>query len=113
MPEVDIRMVCEERIPPGTIKQFLVHTSLGHEGIGLIMPIARGDLRCMHLKSISHMTEQPLQETEEGPITEKQRKKNENGCRYAMYAAYNASHKTIILPKNQLVGQCQLILQPN
>ena len=23
------------------------------------------------------------------------------------------SHETIILPKNQLVGQCQLILQPN
>ena len=27
--------------------------------------------------------------------------------------AYNASHDTIILPKNMLVGQCQLILQPN
>ena len=27
--------------------------------------------------------------------------------------AYNASHDTIILPKNKLVGQCKLILQPN
>ena len=26
---------------------------------------------------------------------------------------YNASHDTIILPKNKLVGQFQLILQPN
>ena len=26
---------------------------------------------------------------------------------------YNESHDTIILPKNKLVGQCQLILQPN
>ena len=27
--------------------------------------------------------------------------------------AYNTSHDTIILPKNKLVGQCQLIVQPN
>ena len=27
--------------------------------------------------------------------------------------AYNASHDTIILPKNKLVGRCQLILQPS
>ena len=26
---------------------------------------------------------------------------------------YNTSHETIILPKNQIVGRCQLILQPN
>ena len=59
------------------------------------------------------MTEWWLQETEEGPITEKQRKKNENRRCYGTYAAYNTSHETIILPKNKLVGQCQLILQPS
>ena len=41
------------------------------------------------------------------------RKGNKNMCQYATYTAYNTSHETIILPKNQLVGQCQLILQPN
>ena len=49
----------------------------------------------------------------DGPITEKQRQRNKNGHRYTTYAVYNTSHETIILPKNQIVGRCQLILQPN
>ena len=44
---------------------------------------------------------------------EKQRQRNKKGRRYATYAVYNTSHETIILPKNQIVGRCQLILQPN
>ena len=70
-------MVREERIPPGTMKQILVHASVGHEGIGLITP--HPTLRCMHPRAISLMTERPMQEMEEGPIMEKQRKKNEKG----------------------------------
>ena len=72
-------MVHEEKIPPGTMKQILVHTNLGHKGIGLIKPATGGDLRCIHLKAISLMTERRLQEKEEGSITERQRKKNEYG----------------------------------
>ena len=49
----------------------------------------------------------------DGPIIEKQRQRNINGRRYATYAVYNTSHEVIILPKNQIVGRCQLILQPN
>ena len=30
-----------------------------------------------------------------------------------MYAVYNTSQEVIMLPKNQIVGRCQLILQPN
>ena len=59
------------------------------------------------------MTTQQLQEKVDGPPTEKQRLKNKNGRRYATYAAYNTSHDTILLPKNQIVGRCQLILQPS
>ena len=59
------------------------------------------------------MTTGPLQEELDGPITEKQRQRNKKGCRYATYEVYNTSHETIILPKNQIVGRCQLILQPN
>ena len=58
------------------------------------------------------MTEQPLQATKKDPIAFS-RKGNKDMRRYATYTAYNTSHETIILPKNQLVGQCQLILQPN
>ena len=76
MPEVNVRMVYEDKIPSGTMKEILVHAKLGHEGIGLITPATGGDLRCIHLKAISLMTEWLLQETEEGPITDKQRKKN-------------------------------------
>ena len=106
-------MVCKKRIPPGTMKRILVHANLRHKGIGLITPATGGDLHCIHPKAISLMTERLLQEMEEGPITEKQRKKNENGRCYGTYAAYNASYETIILPKNKLIGQCQLILQPS
>ena len=67
----------------------------------------------MYPRAISLMTTRPLQEKVDGPITEKQRQRNKNGHRYTTYAAYNTSHETIILPKNQIVGQCQLILQPN
>ena len=59
------------------------------------------------------MTNRPLQEEANGPMTEKQRQKNKKGRRFATYAVYNTSHETIILPKNQIVGRCQLILQPN
>ena len=95
------------------MKEILVHANLGHKGVGLIMPVTGGDLRCIHPTAIRLMTKPALQDSEEGPITEKQRKKNENGNRYGTYAAYNASHETIILPKNKLVCQCQLILQPS
>ena len=59
------------------------------------------------------MTTRLLQEKVEGPLTEKQRQRNKNGRRYATYAVYNTSHEVITLPKNQIVGRCQLILQPN
>ena len=59
------------------------------------------------------MMTRPLQEEVDGPITEKQRQRNKNGHRYANYAVYNTSNKTIMLPKNQIVGRCQLILQPS
>ena len=39
--------------------------------------------------------------------------KEQNGHRYATYAAYNTSLETILLPKNQIVGRCQLIFQPS
>ena len=64
------------------------------------MPATGGDLHCIHPKAISLMTEWLLQETEEGPITEKQRKKNENGHHYGTYAAYNTSHETIMISDN-------------
>ena len=59
------------------------------------------------------MTTRSLQVEEEGPITAKQRQKIENGRRVATYAVYNTSHETIVLPKNQIMGHCQLILQPS
>ena len=43
----------------------------------------------------------------------KQRHKIEKGRRVATYAVYNKSQETIILPKNQLMVRCQLILQPS
>ena len=46
-------------------------------------------------------------------MTAKQRHKIEKGRRVATYAMYNTSHKTIVLPKNQIMGRCQLILQPS
>ena len=88
-------MVHDEKIPPGTMKEILVHASLGHEGISLITPMIGGHIRCMYPKAISLMTERPMQEIEEGPITEKQRKKNKNGGQNVTYAAYNTSHETI------------------
>ena len=95
------------------MKEILVQVNLGHEGVRLITPAPGGDLHCIHPKAISLMTERPLSELEDRPMTKKQQKKNENGCRFRTYMVYNASHDTIILPKNKLVGQCQLILQPN
>ena len=82
MPKLDVRTVQDEKIPPGTMKEIIVHASTGHEGVGLITPIVDRDIRCMHPRAISLMTTRPMQETEEGPITEKERQKNENGCRY-------------------------------
>lgn len=46
-------------------------------------------------------------------MTVKLQKKNEQGCHFGTYMAYNTSHDTSILPKNKLVGQFQLILQPD
>ena len=39
MPEVDIRTVQEEKIPPGTMKEILVYANTGYEGASLITPI--------------------------------------------------------------------------
>ena len=93
--------------------EILVHANLGHEGVCLIAPVWNLDNRCMYPRAISLMTNRPLQEEANGPITEKQRQKNKKGHRFATYAVYNTSHETIILPKNQIVGRCQLILQLN
>ena len=65
MPEVEVRMVRDEEIPLGTMKEILVHASMVHEGVGLIMPILGRDIRCMYLRAISLMTEKPVQETGE------------------------------------------------
>ena len=59
MPEVDIRIVQEETIPLGTMKEILVQANLGHEGIKLITLAPGGDLNCTHPKGISLMTEKP------------------------------------------------------
>ena len=90
-----------------------MHANTGHEGASLISPIWDLDNRCMYPRAISLMMTRPLQEKVDGTITEKQRQRNKNGNRYATYAAYNMSHETIFLPKNQIVGRCQLILQPS
>ena len=95
------------------MKEILVHANLGHKGIGLITPLVGGDLRCINPKAICLMTKQPLNNAEDKVMTVKQQKKNEQGRHFGTYKAYNASHDTIILPKNQLIGQCQLILQPD
>ena len=94
------------------MKEILVHTGIGHEGICLITPLVEGDIRCIYPRAISLMTEQPLQATKKDPIGFS-RKGNKNMRQYATYAAYNTSHETIILPKIQVVGPCQLIFQPN
>ena len=96
-----------------TMKEILVHANLGHEGIRLITPAAGGDLCCIHPKAICLMIEQPQNKVEDKAMTVKQQKKNEQGRHFGTYMAYNSSHDTIILPKNKLVGQCQLILQPD
>ena len=64
---MDIRIVRDEKILLGMIKEILVHTGIGHEGICLITPIVEGDMRCMYLRAISLMTEKPLQETKKAP----------------------------------------------
>ena len=113
MPKVDVRTVREEKIKPGTMTEILVHANMGYEGVSLISPVWNLDNRCIYPGAISLMTTQPLQEEVNWPMTEKQRQINKKGHRYATYAVYNTSHETIILPKNQIVGRCQLILQPN
>ena len=95
------------------MKEILVHANVEHERIGLITPLAGGDLHCIHPKAICLMTEQPQDNVEDKAMMAKHQKKNEQGCRFGTYMVYNASHDTIILPKNKLVGQCQLILQPD
>ena len=95
------------------MREILVHANIGHEGVSLISLVWDLDNRCMYPRAISLMTTRPLQEKVDGPIMEKQRQRSKNRSRYATYAAYNTSHETILLPKNQIVGRCQLILQPN
>ena len=95
------------------MREILVHANIGHEGIGLISPVWDLDNRCTYPRAISLMTTRLLQEKIAGPITEKQQQRNKNGQRYTSYAIYNTSHKVIMLPKNQIVGRCQLILQSN
>ena len=62
MPKVDVRIVRDKKILPGTMKEILVQANLGHEGVGLITPAPGGDLCCIHPKAISLMTERPLRE---------------------------------------------------
>ena len=81
MPEVDVRTVREEKIPPGIMKDILVHANIGQEGASLISPIWDRDNRCMYPRAISLMTTRPLQEKVDGPITEKQRQRNKKGHR--------------------------------
>ena len=88
------------------MREILVHTNIGYEGVSLISPVWDLDNRCMYPRAISLMTTRPLQEKVDGPITEKQRQRNKNGCRYTTYAVYNTSHEVIKLSKNQIVGRC-------
>ena len=44
MPEMDVRVVRDEKIPPGTMKEILVHTGIGHDGICLITPLVEGGI---------------------------------------------------------------------
>ena len=113
MPKVDVRTIREEKINPGTMREILVHADMGHDGNGLLSPVWDLDNRCMYPRAISLMTNKPLQEKVDGPRMEKQRQRNKRGRRYATYAVYNTSHEVITLPKNQIVGRCQLIPQPN
>ena len=46
-------------------------------------------------------------------MTAKQKKKIEGGRRFGTYMVYNTSQEAMILPKNLMVGWCQLVLQPN
>ena len=95
------------------MKDILLYANIGQERASLISSIWDRDNRCMYPRAVCLMTTRLLQEKVDGPITEKQRQRNKNGCRYATYAAYNTSHEIIFLPKNQIVGRCQLIFQPS
>ena len=111
MPEVDMRTVRVETLEPGTMREIIVQANLGHEGAVLISPVRDLDSRHICPRAISIMTKRPLQVEEKGPMTAKQRHKIEKGRRVATYAVYNTSQETIVLPKNQIMGCCQLILQ--
>ena len=113
MPKVDVRTIQEEKINPGTMREILVHANMGHDGISLISPVRDLDKRCMYPQATSLMTTRLLKKKVDSSIMEKQQQRNKNGRRCATYAVYNTSHEVITLPKNQIVGRCQLILQPN
>ena len=91
MPEMDVRTVQDEKLEPGTMRKIVVQADLGHEGAVLISPIRDLDSRYICLRTISLMTERPLQAEEHRPITAKQRHKIEKGKRVATYAVYNMS----------------------
>ena len=113
MPKVDVRIVRDKKIPPGTTKEILVQANIGHKGIGLIMQVPGGNLHCIHSMAINVIAEGPLGESEDKPMTVEQRKKNEKGRRLGIYVVFNSSHDTIVLRKNKLVQKRQLILQSN
>ena len=63
--------------------------------------------------AINLIAEWPLGESEDKPMNVEQQQRNEKVRRFGIYMVHNSSHDTIVLPKNKLVGQCQLILQPS
>ena len=46
------------------------------------------------------------------PLTEKQKKKVDAGIHHGTYMVYNVGPRAVRLLKNEMVGKCQLILQP-
>ena len=105
------------------MRELPVQMPIGQEGIGLITPAYQHrdkegpehwTRRCLYPKAISLITEQPLgEEKGDKPLTAKQKKKIEGGWRFGTYMVYNTSQEAMILPKNLMVGWCQLVLQPN
>ena len=71
MPKVDVRIVQDKKIPPGTMKKIVVQANIGHKGVRLITPAPGGDLYCIHPKAISLMTEWPLSQSEDRQMTAK------------------------------------------
>ena len=92
MPMTPVMLVRDTKVPPGTMRELPVQTPIGQEGIGLITPAYQHrdkegpehwTRRCLYPKAISLITEQPLgEEKGDKPLTAKQRKKTEGGCRF-------------------------------